>query len=312
MDPFALIEDALYRAGLGAMRGLCGLAPHVQGTGGERIAWLERPGPGETIVLLHGFASNKDCWLGFVRHLPRRYRVLAFDLPGHGDSGFDAAARHDAASVARRLAAFMEQRGPARFHLLGSSFGGLVATLYAARAPQRVSTLGLIDPLGVYPPRPSELQRLLQQGDNPLIVDSRADFERLLRFVFHRQPFLPWPARHALARMQVRRAALNRSIWADLHGRLEEVVDLLPRLRMPVFLLWGTHDRVLEVSSVQIYQEHVPDLDVVLLADCGHSPMQERPADSARCYTAFLDRARASRPRPAARDAAVPEASGQT
>jgi pimeloyl-ACP methyl ester carboxylesterase len=125
-------------------------------------------------------------------------------------------------------------------------------------------------------------------GDNPLLVESSADFERLMDVIFYRQPFLPWPLRPAFARIYVQRAAINRKIWKDLSANLEEVVPLLGKLQMPVLIVWGEHDRVLHVSSVAVYRENLADVRSVVLSDCGHSPIAERPSESAFYVSQFL------------------------
>lgn len=300
----ASLELALYDCGLGLARHLCGLAPHTLEVDGTRIAYLERPGSGPTVVLLHGFAANKDIWLRFAWHLPAGYRVLIPDLPGHGDSDFEPTRRYDAQSITDALERAFVGLGLERYHLAGTSLGGLVATLHAAAHPERVPTLGLFDPLGVHPPAPSEVQGLLREGANPLLVDSRADFDRLMEFVFHQRPSLPWPLGPAVAQLRIRRADADRRIWEDMYQNLESAEPLLPRLGMPVLLVWGAQDRVLHVSSVAVYERLVPDLDTLVLEDCGHAPIAERPRRSARAYADFLAAsARRARPAPPGRPA---------
>ena len=69
---------------MSAERSKSDLKPGIVQIQGQTMAYLERAGKGETIVLIHGFTGNKDHWTRFVRYLPEDYRVLAFDMPGHG------------------------------------------------------------------------------------------------------------------------------------------------------------------------------------------------------------------------------------
>ncbi|HPE45547.1 MAG TPA: alpha/beta fold hydrolase, partial [Deltaproteobacteria bacterium] len=82
----ASVQDSAYDAAISTERMISGLHEASITVQGRKTAYLERPGNGETIVLLHGFGADKDNWVRFVRHLPEEYRVIAFDLPGHGDS----------------------------------------------------------------------------------------------------------------------------------------------------------------------------------------------------------------------------------
>lgn len=286
------LEESVYGLGLKAARALAGLEQRSVVVDGRRVTYLERPGGGGTTVLLHGFAANKDMWLRFAHHLPRGRRLLIPDLPGHGDNAYVAERRYDQARLARGVTRTLDALEVERFHLAGSSLGGLVATLMALQTPARVQTLALFDPAGVRAPTPSEAERLIERGDNPLIADSAADFERLLDFVYHQPPFLPWPLRPVLARMHIERADINRRIWHDLYRNFEPLEDRLDELAMPVLLVWGREDRVLDVSSVAVYERRVPDLQAVVLDECGHSPITEEARASARLYARFLSGAR--------------------
>ena len=138
-------HNALYQFGVALERGLARVGATSIDVNGETFAYLERKGEGEVIVLLHGFAANKDNWVRFVRHLPRSYPVLIFDLPGHGDSSFDPQKSYDAFALTERIAVAFEQLGLKRFHLAGNSLGGWVATLYAIDHPEKMLTLGLFE-----------------------------------------------------------------------------------------------------------------------------------------------------------------------
>ena len=66
--------------------------------------------------------------------------------------------------------------------------------------------------------------------------------------------------------------------------------DELPRLAMPVLLLFGADDRIIDPSSAEVWAEQVPDIRVVLLPGVGHAPMLEVPRSTARSYRDFLRR----------------------
>ena len=138
--------------------------------------------------------ADKDNWLRFARPLTERYHVVALDLPGFGgDSSKPQQASYDVAlgTQAERVANFAAAIGVRR-HLAGNSMGGHIAALYAARHPEQVLSLALIDNAGVMPARKSELFEDLERGENPLVV-RQPDFQKLLDFVFVQQPPLPAP-----------------------------------------------------------------------------------------------------------------------
>lgn len=288
------VQDSLYETALRFERWRSELVERRVGHGDETIAYVERLGQGdtsdETIVLLHGFAGHKDLWLQFTRHLPTRYRVLAIDLPGHGGSAQSLAFSYGPSDLTARFARTVERLGLESFHLGGNSLGGLVATLYAIEHPDRVNTLALFAPAGVYPPTPSELQQRLERGDNPLLVETREEFDRLMEFVFVEPPWMPWPVRPVLSRQYIRRAPVNAKIWADLVAGFEDVRARLRRVRAPTFLLWGEADRVLHVSSLAVYTERLAQAEAHIIANSGHIPMVEHVRETTTRYSRFLDK----------------------
>ncbi|MDM4548508.1 alpha/beta hydrolase [Klebsiella oxytoca] len=100
-------------------------------------------GSGTPLTLLHGISSGAASWHKQMA-LPG-YRVLAWDMPGYGESPMLATARADAGAYADALARMLDRAGMQKTVLLGHSLGALVAAAFAARYPQRVRYLVLAD-----------------------------------------------------------------------------------------------------------------------------------------------------------------------
>ena len=247
------------------------------------------PSTAETLVLIHGFAADKDNWLRFSRHLSNDYQMIALDLPGFGDSDHPAGS-YDVGTQAERLASILEAMGIDKAHVLGNSMGGHIAALYAARYPQRVSSLALFDNAGIDAPHKSELfQRLESGAANPLVVRSPQDFQRLLQFVFVEPPYLPESLKQYLAEQSMANAAHYDQVFQQLVERYIPLEPELPKIQAPTLLLWGRQDRVLDVSSIDVMQPLLAKPSVVIMDNVGHAPMLERPEESALLYRGFLD-----------------------
>lgn len=288
-------EDAT-RAAFSIERFRSGLSAETISVGGETWYYLEGGPPGAPVVLLlHGFGGDKDNWTRFSSSLTDRFRVIAPDLPGFGDS-----ARHtdwDYSLVAQRdrVRQFAEALGLEQFHLGGNSMGGHLAALYTHEYPDNVLTLALFNNGGINAPEPSELYTAVSRGENPLLVSAPEDFDRLLAFVSHKRPFVPWPAKGVLAQRAFDNAAFNRFIFNTLARDRDEALEpILEKIRQPAFILWGEFDRVLDVSSVDVMRPLLPHAEVVIMKDTGHIPMLERPRDTALHYLRFLDGTRAA------------------
>lgn len=274
-------------------RQLAGLSERQVALGDLSIHYYEGgPAKGETIVMIHGFGANKDNWLRFARHFTQRYHVIALDLPGFGDSDRPAGS-YDVGTQAERLESFIKTLELGKVHLVGNSMGGHIAGLFAARYPQQVRSLAMFDNGGITAPNKSELFNLIESGQpNPLVVRSAGDFQRMLDFVFVEPPPLPESVKSYLAEQSMANEAHYDEVFRQLRERYVPLEPELPRIEAPTLLLWGDRDRVLDVSSIEVMKPLLKKPSVVIMRDCGHAPMIERPEETARHYQAFLDASR--------------------
>lgn len=269
---------------------LAGLSNQLVTAGELDFAYYDGgPKLGETIVMVHGFGADKDNWLRMVRHFSGRYHVVVPDLPGFGESSRPTGS-YDVGTQAERLADFIQALGVGKVHLVGNSMGGHIVALYAARYPDRVRSLALFDNAGVTAPHKSELFDLLEQGrPNPLVVTRVSDYDRLMDFVFVDPPVLPAPLKRYLADRAIANQVHYEAVFQQLVQRYIPLEPELPKIQAPTLLLWGDKDRVLDVSSLDVMKPLIPHASTVVMKDCGHAPMIERPAETARRYQAFLD-----------------------
>lgn len=269
---------------------MAGLSSHDIQVGELNIRYYEGgPADGETILMLHGFGANRDNWLRFSRHLTDRYHVIIPDLPGFGESSKPDAS-YDVASQAERVHALAKALGIHKLHLVGNSMGGHIAALYAAHHPDEVLSLALLDNAGVTSPTKSEMFLRIERGEpNPLVVRQPEDFDALMRFVFVTPPQMPESLKRHFAEQSLANRDHYDHIFAQLRERYVPLEPELPKIQAPTLLLWGDQDRVLDVSSIEVMKPLLQKPSVVIMKDCGHAPMIERPEETAQHYQAFLD-----------------------
>lgn len=249
------------------------------------------PDAKEAIVMLHGYSADKEVWPRFARHLVDDYRVIIPDLAGHGEAGFDTAWDYRAPAQARRVVALLDQLGIEKVHIIGNSMGGLIAAHFALAYPQRTRSVGLIDPAGVTAPQPSDMDRMVAQGRNPFEVSSRAEFDDFYAMTMARPPWLPGFVLAAMAEdYQARQPQLAQIFWKGFHGR--DPLDVrLAEIRAPVLLLWGSEDRLIDVSAAEVWAAGLQHEQLVIEDGVGHMPMVEQPARTAEQYRQFLTQA---------------------
>ncbi len=271
----------VYR-GVARARAAAGFVRHEETVGGRRTVWLERPGTGPTVVLIHGFNGGKDVWLRYAPEVPADWRLLAPDLPGHGESAAEPGRAYTPALLADALVEWLDAAAPGRVHLVGSSLGGEVAARVALGRPERVATLALFNPAGVAPPEPSDMDRLADAGDYVLLPTDRATLDRLYEHVFAIPPRLPTIARTVFAADAAARVAFMTDLLRAIGDDRDALRDRIPALAVPTLLVWGALDRVLHPSSATVWEHALPaGSTCVVLPAVGHAPMMEAPASVA-------------------------------
>lgn len=247
-------------------------------------------GRGATLLLLHGFGGDKDNWTRFARYLAEDYRIVAPDLPGFGESTRRPAGDYSYAAQLKRVRAFARGLEIGPVHLVGNSMGGALAGLYAAAYPEDVRSLALFNAAGVKSPDRSEAHRIYEEtGVNPLLIQDADDFDRFLNFAFVVPPQMPSSVKRYFAARAVANRPFNDKVFGDLRREPFPLQRRLGRIKAPTLVLWGDTDRIIDISAVKVFRRGLRDERVVVMKDCGHVPMIERPEETARHYRAFLD-----------------------
>ncbi len=273
--------EAEYLASNTDMRTIAGMSVHVRESG---------PRSAPALLLLHGMGASLHTWEPWARALEDSFRVIRFDLPGHGLTPPDPTGDYSDARSHEILAALMDASGVERATLIGNSMGGRIAWSFAAEQPSRVNRLVLISPDGFASPgfeynKPAEVPASLG----------------LMRYVLPK-----WMLRMTLAPAYADASVMTDSLATRYHDfllapgardammdRMQQTVltDPVPRLRRiqaPTLLLWGEADAMIPISNAQDYLDAMPNVRLVRLPDLGHLPFEEAPAKSLPHLRTFL------------------------
>ena len=299
LDPGLVI-----RAEFAKQRIRLGAASHdiVVDEGGASHRWtyveLDADKPdAPTIVMLHGYTGSKENWYRAARALRGRYRIVIPDLPGWGQSERKDGADYGFVAQSARVAAFLRKPEVANKRpvvLLGHSMGGGIAALTAARYSNLVARAGLLDAAGVRF-EDNQFGQDVLAGKNPFGVSDEASLEQYLATVFHNRdtrPWMPWPTSGIYIAQRRRDAAFEQSVL-DRIGRDDE--RFLPGaeavyISQPALLLWCREDKVIDPSAMSLYAERIPHASQVLLEDCGHMSLMERPGETAGAIAMMIER----------------------
>lgn len=268
-----------------------GLAPREVVVDGVRLRYV-RGGRGETVVLLHGFASSLYTWSEVWPHLAARFDLVAPDLPAFGGSAIEP--RVAARDYPKLVLRFLDAVGVRRASFVGNSMGGGLAVVMAASTPDRVDRLVLLDSMG-YNLAPADRPGVLRLAGAPGLGEaadrlplSRALVTLGLRQVFH-DPGHVTPERVDEYLAPVRRAGAGAAMRALLRGtHALGLPEAIGSVVAPTLVIWGEDDRWIPVRDAARFAAAIPGARVVVLPACGHLPQEERPREVAALLSAFL------------------------
>jgi pimeloyl-ACP methyl ester carboxylesterase len=242
---------------------------------GHEIAY-RRAGQGPALVLLHGFLCDSRVWRTQLSALSGNHTVIAWDAPGAGLSS-DPVSSFTIQEWALVLAAFLDTVGIDRAHVLGLSWGGLLAQEYYRLRESRVLTLILADTYAGWkgslgaPAAAQRLERCIRESSLP-----PADF--VARWV-PKEFFTDNAPRAVVEEMSAVVSGLHpagfRLMAASL--ALADTTALLPRIAVPTLLLWGEGDRRSPLTVAESFRAAIPSARLEVIPGAGHVSNMERP-----------------------------------
>ncbi len=260
---------------------------------GHRLHYWDSGTPNKPVlVLVHGFGASKENWSYLAAILRRDYRVLALDLPGFGSSSFRTECDYRVDTQAERVAQWLTQLGVGKAFIAGSSMGGAIAGLVAARYPAMIDGLCLMNAAGAPATRMSMLEAGVLAGKNYLVADTAMQAQRVFQLCFHsRKRMLGVLFGLLMGKDMAQRSPVNHAIFADLVGSLGTANEALPSIAAPTLVLWGDSDRVLDSSCVDAFLAAIPQARAMVFPETGHLPMVERPQDTATVLKGYFNAA---------------------
>lgn len=249
---------------------------------GLRFHYREWPSPGKPpLVLLHGFTSHARSWDTFARAVQPGFHVYALDQRGHGES--DWTDDYSADAMVEDVRAFVRCLGLERFALLGLSMGGRNAYLYAARYPEGLERLVIVD-IGpeIHGAGATRIQAGVRAPD--VFATPEEAIERALRANPNADPA---EARHRTLANLLR---LEDGTWTFRYDRsyrdgsrtisrpdMEASWRELERIQAPTLLVRGERSDVLSPEVAARMVATIPDCRLVTVPGAGHSIPLERP-----------------------------------
>jgi rifampin ADP-ribosylating transferase len=247
---------------------------------GVRTAYVDRPGEGPALLLIHGWAEAHGAFDRLIPLLPGRWRLIAPDLRGHGDSD-KLATGYELSDYAADLAALLDETGVGRVVVVGSSSGGYVGQQLAVEHPDRLAGLVLVGSpirLDSRPPFADAVDRLT----DPVGADWVRAFNSDLGARGVGRSYLDDRVDEGLR--------LPADVWrATLAGLVASTPPTARGdVRCPTLVLVGGSDTLLGDEHITGFREAIPRARVIVYPETGHLVLWERPDLVARDVVEFV------------------------
>jgi pimeloyl-ACP methyl ester carboxylesterase len=268
---------------------------------GNRVAYRDEGDSGaEPLLLIHGVAGCSGAWGPLIGHLSQKYRVIAPDLLGHGDSD-KPRTDYSLGAFAVLLRDFLDMLDISSATLVGHSLGGGIALQFVHQHREYCRRLVLVNSGGLGADVSMPLRVLSAPGAEVLLslISSRPAlyFGWTLWPKITTRPMESSRAQErrekysALADPEVRQAFLRtlRSV-VDIHGQTVSALDKLPHLvgQMPTLLVAGAQDRVIPPAHAHDAHAVLPGSRLEVLPDAGHHPQLDCPEALAELIDQFV------------------------
>ena len=278
---------------------------HLKITDKLQISYLERKGDidnGHILLFVHGFTGDKAIFCDVVRYLPKKFHVILIDLPGHGESKpDDDESDYKPSALVDSVHQFVKAHGlgEKKLCIIGSSLGGAIAGIYAARyGDESLSSAVLVCPAGIHSPVLSEFLLKVRDDldknveDNLLLPKTAQELNDMLQLVMYHKLNIPLRIAMAFVELKQRKAKVHKKVLRDMNTESEYLLldNALEEIQHPVLCVWGEDDKIVHVSGSDVIKQRVKNAEVHVLDRCGHAITLDRPRKLVKVITQFLEK----------------------
>lgn len=255
---------------------------------GDKVAYRDE-GSGEALLLIHGMASSSESWRAVLPQLAKKYRVIAPDLLGHGQSDKPRVGDYSLGAFAAWLRDLLDELGVGHATVVGHSLGGGVAMQFVYQHPDYVKRLVLISSGGLGSDVGLILRLLSAPGAElvlPIIAPKPVLTvgNKLRSWLSSAGIQSPrgaeiWRSYSSLSDSATRQSFLRtlRSV-VDYRGQAVSALSKLGlREHLPIMAIWGEQDDIIPVSHAYAAHEARTDARLEILPDVGHFAQVEAP-----------------------------------
>ena len=241
----------------------------------DGFRFVESGGGEEPLLLLHGLFGALSNFDGIIGYFSGKYNVIVpllpiFELPIRNVS---------VTGLVDHVANFVAYKGFERVHLLGNSLGGHIALLYALREPEKIQSIILTGSSGLFEsamgtgfPKRGDYEFIKSKTESTF-YDPKVATKELVDEVFD----IVNDRNKAIRVVATAKSAVRHNLGDKLH-----------QVKAPTLLVWGLEDHITPSFVGEKFHELIENSKLILLEECGHAPMMEKPGVFNRHLESFL------------------------
>ncbi len=243
-------------------------------------------GKGRAVVLLHGFLGSAAIWQWLIEDLSRSYRVIAIDLPGHGQSECIGYV-HSMDRMAKAVKAVMDQLRLKKYVMIGHSMGGYVCLAFADLFPDNLKGFCLFHSTAYPDSEEKKTDRL--RAINIVKANKNVYTKTTIRNLFAKKNLKYLHDEIAFAYGIACKTSQQGIVAALLGMRDRPARDIiLGMVQYPVMMVIGEHDNVLPAEQLLEQSQLMKQATVLYLEHDGHFGFLESPKPVAKAMRKFL------------------------
>lgn len=238
-------------------------------------------GHGEPLIIVHGGGDGARSWRRNIVALSRKYTVYVPDLPGFGTSQALTGSYY-IPEIVDFIDDFSRSLEIPSFYLMGHSFGGGVALHFALKYPDRIRKLVLVSSLCLG----KEIAWWVRLLSTPVLCRSlgKAVISLFKSIKYVAKYFGPWEIVQPVSKTTIQIG----SCIASLTEQTVNLLSQLPQIMVPTLVMWGAKDPIVPFNHAYSAAELIPDCQVRVFENCGHSVYRDRLREFSTVLAGFL------------------------
>ena len=258
-------------------------------------------GTGFPVIFIHGYGAKKEIWKPQVSEISKSFKVITFDIRGTGESDRPNMP-YTMQMLSEDVSGLMNFLKIKKAHIIGRSFGGMIAQNFALLYPEKVEKLVLIatnygrhDAEWVEIPKAGRLTEVETLKHDPLKA-----FKEKSKWVFHtkfRKELEANPTKkfHNAFSMEdlIKESTINPSRPQDIINQAEAMkthytLERLSEIKCKTLLIAASHDRQTPVSVMKEMNERIPNSELKIIQEAGHFMTLSRAPEVNKMILDFL------------------------